>query len=92
MTNMHNVGMQYDLLKLRKCDISQAEALALIKSLNYELIPGLTLEEDAQIMRIAFPDTPVVIDLIHNEDWFDDDSVSDEEKLAWVKAHGKNMK
>lgn len=84
--------MGYDLEKLRKCDISQAEALALIKSLNYELIPGLTLEEDAEIMRIAFPDTPVVIDLLHNEDWFDDDSVSYEEKAAYVKARRESMK
>ena len=84
MTNMHNLHMEYDLEKLKRCDISQADALALIKSLNFEFIPGLSQEEDAEIMRIAFPDTPVIIDNIHTEDWFDDDSVPYEEKAAFV--------
>lgn len=71
--------------RLNHAVISQAEALDLLASINYGPMPGLTDEQVRTFFSIAYPGEELEIDHIHHEGWFDDDSVSDEEKATYLK-------
>ena len=89
---MDNKNMSHDLLWLTRPELSQEEAFNYLESINFEFIPGLTDQQALTLLKTAFPDTPITLNDPHNEDWLDDDSVSDDEKLAWINAHCENMK
>ena len=66
--------------------ISQSEELKILANHARTGIPKLTLEEEALLLEIAHPGIPVEINLLHCEEWFDDNSVTDEDNLAYINS------
>ncbi len=86
MKSVDNRNLSKIVEELMKLMINRTEALKLLADNDQNKIPTLTIEEQAHLLQIAYPGIPVEINPLHDEDWFDDDSVSDEEKLAYVES------
>ena len=83
---MHNINLSKIVEELSKSMISQSDALKILASHDRTGIPELTLEEESLLLQIAHPGIPVEINPLHDEDWFDDDSVTVEEKLSYINS------
>ncbi len=86
MKSLHNRNLSKVVEELSNSMINQSDALKILAEHDRTGIPELTLEEECFLLQIAYPGIPVEINPLHNEDWFDDDSVSDEEKLAYINS------
>ena len=83
---MHNRNLSKVVEELSKSMINQSDALKILAIHDRTGIPELTLEEECHLLEIAYPGIPVEMNPLHDEDWFDDDSVSDQEKLAYINS------